>query len=207
MLGKHVFFVEHLCQLATGKAIEVRNLELAYKRDVSIFGQITLHLESPQGIGSVEHHKFDVVFGCGFHSQSHRTDVGERTATDILDIVDQHIYPLQHIGGSLAGLAIERTNGKTGGGIGRVVHMIACMHIAAHAVFRTEQRYQIYVGSFMQNIDGGFELVVHSGRIGDQAHSFPLQYLEITIFKNLYSCLDSYFLSKCRSRKKRDHSK
>ena len=52
---------------------------------------------------------------------------------------------------------------------------------------------KIYVRCFMQNVNGGFHLIIHSGGVGNQTYAFAFQALEILVLSGL-RCL-SLFLS------------
>ena len=68
------------------------------------------------------------------------------------------------------------------------------MYVATNPVLRTEEGNQIYVRCFMQNVNGGFHLIIHSGGVGNQTYAFAFQALEILVFQDFDACLYSYLL-------------
>ena len=68
------------------------------------------------------------------------------------------------------------------------------MHIAAHTVFGSIEAHEFYIGSFVQNVDGGFQVVVHAGGIGDQTHTLALEGGEVHIAEHFNAGLH---LSRC----------
>ena len=128
---------------------------MADKRNAVIFCQIAFNLQPAYGVGAVQYNKFFSVFGGSFHGKSHSADICERTAADVLYVIYQYIDVFQHFRGRFACLAVEGINGQPGGGVFYVGHMVACMYIAAHAMFRTIKGYEVHVRCFMQNVYGG----------------------------------------------------
>ena len=60
------------------------------------------------------------------------------------------------------------------------------MHIAAHAVFGGEQRDQLHLRSLLEYVDGRFERIVNTGRVGDESHTFPPQCFKTGVAQNLH---------------------
>ena len=46
----------------------------------------------------------------------------------------------------------------------------------------------------MKDIDGRFQVIVYSGRIGDEADTFSFEAFEVLFFQNLNTGFDFYFL-------------
>ena len=68
--------VEVKCQLARCLTIEVRNLELAHERDVTIFYDIAFDLVTTERIGAVENDQLFAVFDACFHEHAQCGDIG-----------------------------------------------------------------------------------------------------------------------------------
>ena len=187
VLGQHVLAHQHASQLAAGESVDVGNLELAHEGEVAVFDDVAFDLLAPDGVGPVEYDKLDAVFGGGLHGYTHGADVGERAAAYVLNVIDEHVDALEHLGGRRAGLPVERIDRQSGRGVGRVFYFVAGMHVAAHTVFGAVKSHQIDVGSLKQDIDGRFQRVVYPCGVGDETDSFPFQYLEVVFFQNLDS--------------------
>ena len=63
------------------------------------------------------------------------------------------------------------------------------MYVATNPMLRTEEGNQIYVRCFMQNVNGGFHLIIHSGGVGNQTYAFAFQTLEVLVFQDFDACL------------------
>ena len=46
----------------------------------------------------------------------------------------------------------------------------------------------------MKDVDGRFQVIVYSGRIGDEADTFSFEAFEVLFFQNLNTGFDFYFL-------------
>lgn len=66
------------------------------------------------------------------------------------------------------------------------------MYITAYAMFRTVECHEIHVRCFVQNIDGGFHVIIYSRRIGNQSHTFTFQAFEVLFFQHFDAGL--YFI-------------
>ena len=105
---EHSFTVQQHGQLSTRQPIQIGNRVLAHKAEKALLDNGAFDLVSAQRIGTVQHDKFDVVFSRSLHCQSHRTDVGKRPTTYILNIVNQYIDSAQHFGSRFPGLSVQR---------------------------------------------------------------------------------------------------
>ncbi len=68
--------------------------------------------------------------------------------------------------------------------------MVAGMDVAAHAVFGREQGREGHAGSFMEYVDGTFEVVVDAGWVGNKAHTFALQLCEAAVAEHFDAGFD-----------------
>lgn len=75
------------------------------------------------------------------------------------------------------------------------------MYITAYAMFRTVECHEIHVRCFVQNIDGGFHVIIYSRRIGNQSHTFTFQAFEVLFFQHFDAGLYFYFLCVCHAAK------
>ena len=130
-----------------------------------------------------------MVAGSGFHDVGQGADVSKRAATDVLNVVDEHIDILQHLVRRRAIFAIERINGQSRSRVGVVSHRVTGMHIASHTMLRAKQSHQLYVLGSMQDVDIRPQVIVYSRRIGDQTDPQVLQDFEVLLFQNLYAGL------------------
>ena len=67
--------------------------------------------------------------------------------------------------------------------------MVARMYIAAHPVLRPVKGHQLHVGSLVQDVDGRLHVVVHARGVGNEAHAFAFQALEVLLFEHFNSGL------------------
>ena len=111
-----------------------------------------------------------------------------------MDVIYQYIHVFQHVRCGFAGLSIKRVDGQSGSCVFDVRHMVACVHIAAHAVFGAVECHKIYVRRLVQYVDGGLHPVVHSRRVGNQPYTLTFQASEILFFQYLDTGLYSYLL-------------
>ena len=75
------------------------------------------------------------------------------------------------------------------------------MYITTYAMFRTVECHEIHVRCFVQNIDGGFHVIIYSRRIGNQSHTFTFQAFEVLLFQHFDAGLYFYFLCVCHAAK------
>ena len=63
--------------------------------------------------------------------------------------------------------------------------MVAGMHVAAHTVLGCVQSHQLHSGSLVEDVDGGAQVIVHAGGVGDQPHALALQRREVLVAQHL----------------------
>ena len=180
-LGGHPFLIEIDGEFAGSEAIHIRNGIFTHHWKISFFHQIAFHFVATHGIRAVEHHKFFAIFGTGFHTHAHCGIEGVGAATNVLNVVNQHINVFEHCGGGLVGFAVKWVSLYASFCIHCVAHCVAGVCITTHAVFGTIKCHQFHSGRLIQNVDGGFKIAVHTAGIGHQTHALALQLLKAAI--------------------------
>ena len=110
------------------------------------------------------------------HRQRHRRDVGPRAAADFLQVVDEHVDVLQHLGRRAAILGlVERVDRAR-----RSSHRLRRRSSrpprrAADAVFGREQRDELQVLVLRDQVDVGRPRAVDRAVIGDQPDALAAQ--------------------------------
>jgi len=183
-VGQEPLAVQVEGQLSDRHSVYIRNGKLAHEGEESRTGEQALHFNSSQGIGPVQNHKADVVFCRGLHGQSQRADVGIGAGADVLDIIYQHVNPLQHLRRGFTGFPVNAVHRQTGMGVGVILHVVTGSVITANPMLGTEKRHQVKGRGGMEEVDRRSQRTVYSGRIGDESHSFPLQKGESRFFQN-----------------------
>ena len=55
-------------------------------------------------------------------------------------------------------------------------------------MFRTKQCHQVHM--LMKNVDGGAQLAIYPGRIGDQPYPFPFQQIKVPLPEYFDTCFN-----------------
>ena len=170
---------------------------MAHERNESVLNVAAFNAFTAQGVGTVEHDELLSVLGGCFHCKPHGTYVCERAAADVLYVVNKHIYVFKHVGCCLACLSVERINGQTRGCVFHVGNALSRMCVAAHAVFRTVKGNKLHVLCLVEYVDCAYQIVVHTGGIGNQSYALAFKTFEILVFQYFYACFNLYLL--CRN--------
>ena len=92
----------------------------------------------------------------------HRVDEGVDARADVLQIDDEDVQPLQHLGGGLAGLAVERVDRHAPPRIRRVRRLDhVVLEIGAEPVLGAEEGRQRDAGRAAHEIGGVLQVRVH----------------------------------------------
>ena len=78
------------------------------------------HRHAADRIGPIADDDRHAVAGAGPQAVGHRVDVGVDAGADVLQVDDQHVEPVEHLGGGLAGLAVERVDRHLARGVAGV---------------------------------------------------------------------------------------
>ena len=156
--------------------------------DTNGLSQVALDFVA-EGIGTVKDHELLAEFGADIHGLTHRGDECVGTTADVLNVIDEDVHILEHLGGRTSGLAVDRVDGHAGGGVGHIVHMVAGMNVAAHAVLGGKESREFHTGSLVEDVHGALQVVVDAGGICDEAHTFALQALEAAVTEHLHARL------------------
>ena len=106
-------------------------------------------------------------------------------SSDVLDVIDHHIDPLQHVGRGLPGGTVQGVHRKAGFRVLAAGDVVAGIGVAADAVLRPEQGDEIHLGCLEEDVDGGTEVPVHPGGIRHQAHPLVAELLETIPFQHV----------------------
>ena len=157
---------------------------------VAVAHERPLDLQPAQRVGPVEHHHRDAQLGAGTHHQAERGDEGVGAAAHVLDVIDHDIDALQHLFRRLPGAAEERVYRQAGVGVLAGLHLAAGIHVAAHAVLRSVEGDQVDARRLEEDVDGGTQLAVHPGGVGDQPDALAFQASEMALPQDLDAGLD-----------------
>ena len=149
-----------------------------------------LDLAPAQRVRAVEHHHRDAHLGAGAHHQAQRGDERVGPAAHVLDVVDHDVDAFEHLAGGLARVAVERMHGQAGALVPAGLDLAAGPDVAAHAVLWRVEGHELDVGRIVEDLDGGAELAVHPGGVGDQADALAFQAGEIAFPQDFDAGLD-----------------
>ena len=95
----------------------------------------------PIGFGRSQTMTFTPVPARRLQAVRHRVDVGVDADADVLEVDDQHVEVREHLGGRLAGLAVERIDRHAADLVVRVPRLDhVVLHVRSEAVLRAEDR-------------------------------------------------------------------
>ena len=129
------FFINEGREFPNRQSIDIGNLEFAHKRMEAGLDIVSFDFDSAEGIGPVEDENFDICFCARPHDKAQRADKGIGPGSDILDVIDHNVNPLQHLRGRLPRRPVERINGKSCPGVRAVSDVVSGIDVAADAVF------------------------------------------------------------------------
>jgi hypothetical protein len=141
----------------------------ANERCESLLDQRSFDGNAVDGVRAVEHRKEQSTAGDNLHGVEHGREIGTVADADVLNIEDECVQAGQHLGRGGLGFAVEAIDGQSGARVGCVQNRLAGLGIAAHAVFRTEERLQLDCVGLVQQVDSTAELAVDGRVIGNQA--------------------------------------
>ena len=81
---------------------------------------IALNLDSANGVGAIEYHDFDIIFGAGLKAKGHGVDISVDSGAHILEINEEGINSLEHLITGASGLGIETIDRKVEVGVSGV---------------------------------------------------------------------------------------
>ncbi len=113
---------------------------------------------------------------CGAQAIGHGVDVGVDAGADVLQVDDEHVDEVEHLGRRLAGLAIQREDRDAAARVGavrRLDHVV--LEIGAEAVLRPEDRGEFEGRRFGELIDHMAEGVVDGRGVGQDADAQPVE--------------------------------
>ena len=73
--------------------------------------QGTLDANTPERVRSIQHDEADLRIRGRLHGELHCADIGIKTDTDVLNVEDERIDPLEHLGRGCARIAVEAVHG------------------------------------------------------------------------------------------------
>jgi len=63
-------------------------------------------------------------------------------------------------------------NRQTGARVYATFDFVARRHVAVNSVFRAKKRNQLHIRGGAEDVDGGLEVVVYAGGVGEEADAF-----------------------------------
>ena len=97
----------------------------------------------------------------------------------------------EHFRRGFPGGTVQGIYGKPGFGILCIGHLIPGIYISPHPVFRAEEGHQVHLRRLEEDVDGGVQLAVHAGRVGDQADALAFQAREMVVTQDFDARLDA----------------
>src|ERR1043166_1104687 len=140
---------------------------------------------SVERVDPVQNEILDSCLSRGLHAQAHCSGVSVESATDILNVVNEHIQALKLFGRWLAGLAIKAVDGKTCIFVGAIGEVFASQ--SADAVLRTEQGPQGHSRRILEQVNRGQTISVVAGMIGDKANTLAFERCELVLCQHVYA--------------------
>ena len=95
---------------------------------------------------------------------------------DVLEVDHDHVHVLEHAGGGLARLGVERVDGQTGRavrGVSGLDHVV--LHVAPDAVLGPEERGEADVGMGVHEIGRVPKRMVDGGLVADEADALSAE--------------------------------
>ena len=194
------FLVDEAGQFADGEAVHIGDAEFTDEGEEVRFHEASLDLEAAQRVGTVQDHHFDVLLGTGTHHQAQGGDEGIGTGTDVLDVIDHHIDPLQHVGRRFPGGTVQGIHREAGFRVLAAGDMVTGVRIAPDAVLRAVQGHEVHLGRLEEDVDGGTEIPVHAGGVRYQAHPLAAEFLETIPLQHVDAGIDLGGERKARQR-------
>ena len=125
-------------------------------------------------VGAIEDDEALAVLGRGQHRIPHRRDVGVKARSDVLDVEDERVEPLEHRGGWPAMFAVQADDRDAGRGVEAVVDN-GDVELAARAVLRAEEPDEFDVSGSMQVAGCAAPVARQARMIGDQSDALSGQ--------------------------------
>ncbi len=126
----------------------------------------------PDGIWTVEDDERNFLSGRGLHRERHRGNVRPGPASDLLEVVDQDVDVLQHLGrGTAIFRHVEGEDRNARLPIGLVRNLLALGGVATDAVFRRQQRHESQLSVLRNKVDVRRPGAVNAALVGDEANA------------------------------------
>ena len=158
--------VEQARELADGHAVAHRNRVEADERFEAVHQHRPFDFGSADRIGPIADDDLDVVACRRGQAVRHRIDVGIDAGADVLQVDDEHVHVLQHLGRGLARFAVKRIDGNVPAGVtgmARLDHVL--LDVGPEPVLRPENDRQPGVRVGREPVDDVHELVVHGSGV------------------------------------------
>ena len=184
---EHTFIVNHQCKFPYGKAIYIRYGILADERKEARFHETSFHLVPAERVGTVEDNDLYIPCGAFLHDKPESAYECIGTGADILYVIYHYIYPLQHVRGGAARIAVQGIYRQTRGRISEILHFAACIYVPPYPVFRAEKRHELHSRGVEQYVYRRVELPVHPARICHKPHALAFQHTEALFPEHFYA--------------------
>ena len=162
--------VEELRELADGHAVAHRDRILADERLEAGFEHRALDLDAADRVRPVAHDHRHAMASRGVQAVRHRVDERVDARADVLEVDDERVEALEHLGGRLARLAVERVDGDLPPavrGVRRLDHVV--LQVRMEPVLRPEDGAKRHAVRASHPFDDVAETVIDGGGIGHHA--------------------------------------
>ena len=186
------FLVYEAGKLANGEAVDEGNGELAHEGVEFRFHKGAFHLEAAKRVGAVKDQHLYAGLGAGAHHQAKRGNECVAAGSNVLDVIDHYVYPLEHLLRGLTGGAVQGIHRKAGCGVRAAFNFVAGVGVPTDAVLRAEEGHQVHLRGLVQDVNGGTEVPVHAAGVGYKANALSNQFLEAVALKDLDAGHDGF---------------
>src|SRR5690625_4522970 len=170
--------LDHQGEFSCGHSVSHGGGVEANTRLIPILPDVPLNTFSSDRIGAIQNEVGDACFCGRDHGSPHRSRISVEAGTYILNVKNQHIHTLQHLGGGAIGLPVQAVDRHTSLLINTVIYMLSGIGGSTDAMFRTKQGNQLYIGMLMNSVDKVFS-IYHSTVISNNTHSYVFNQMQI----------------------------
>ncbi|MDW8207604.1 MAG: hypothetical protein RMJ43_07180 [Chloroherpetonaceae bacterium] len=181
--GELFFCAEELCEFCGGHAVSDGYGVACGEGEAFGVGEWSFDMDSVDGVGSVEDDVAEVVLCGGFEGVEERGDVGVEAASDVLDVEDEGVDAGELVGLGALALSVEAVDGESGSGVVGVGD--AGVGGALESVFGCEEGVEVESGGVVEEVDGGYSVLVAAGVVGDEGDVASEEGLEVLLLEDV----------------------